>query len=96
MLTVRYNALSVPEIFGHISSELSRALSWRTRNKEYYARSLERAIDIADALKDKCVHEKFLKEVTRFREVLSDLYADTQMYEESLESVLSFTSSFVV
>jgi hypothetical protein len=95
MLHERYNALSVPEIFGHIASELSRALSWRGRNRENYTLALERALAIADALKGKCIHERSLKEVARFREILSDLYVEAQIYNESLESVLEFTTSFV-
>ena len=95
MAEERYSEYSMRHMFGHIASELSRALSWKNRNQEYYTRALERALDIADALKKRCIGKSSLKEVARLREVLSDLYAEARIYNVSIESLLSFTSSFV-
>ena len=77
----RWFELSLFEQMANIGSEVERAILWRSKNREYSIRAVERALELLDLTMadDKNRSGARLKEIARLREALVDyFYFDNQ------------------
>ncbi len=90
-----WDKLSLVEQMANIGSEVERALSWRSKKNEDYARrALERALELID-LSLGC-HKSYarLKEFARMREALVDDFFGTNQWMTSEASWRKYFSPF--
>ena len=74
----RWWTLSLAEQFGHVGSEISRAIRWSTKNPETAQAALHRGLELFDLMLDDPQHRASvarLREIARAREVVVDYLA---------------------
>jgi len=79
----RWHVLSLAEQLGNVGSEVSRAIRWRSRNRELAERAFHRALELFDLTLDDPRHlcmPARLREIARAREVLVDFLAGSNQY----------------
>lgn len=83
------------EQMGHIGSEVSRAISWHKKgNMEIRDAALERAIELFDLTIADPRWRNRLKEITRAREVVCDVFYGDNVYQTSLEALNEYFLQF--
>ncbi len=89
-----WSRLSLKEQLGNIGSEVSRAISWRTKDKKLYDSAIERALELFDlTLEDKRWRGRLL-EIARAREVFCDAISGGKEYKSSLEDLERYFDQF--
>ena len=93
----RWSKFSLFEQMGHIGSEVSRARVWQER-KDTASRNrcIERAFELVDLTIADNRWQRRLKEICRFREVLADQYAASQVYQVSLNELEHYCMDFAL
>jgi len=79
----RWFELSFFEQMAHTGSEVARAISWRTKNKEYSVKAIERALELSDLTIGDKKNRSRLKELTRLREALVDYFYFNNQFASS-------------
>jgi hypothetical protein len=95
----RWWALSLAEQFGHIGSEISRALRWRSRNPALEERAVSRALELFDLMLDDPRHRQAparLREIARAREVVADFFAGPNSYQSTGPSLQRYFDAFAL
>lgn len=95
----RWWSMSVAEQFGNIGGEISRAVSWSTRNPARAEAALYRALDLIDLTLDDPRHRASvarLREITRLREVVIDFFAGPNEYGSSAASLQKYFDAYAI
>lgn len=81
--------------WGHIGSELGRAISRKKHNDEVaYKNSLERALSMLDEMIADHIFKHNLKEITRFREFLCGIYLHASEVNIQLNDLENYCNQF--
>lgn len=95
----RWWTLSLAEQFGHIGSEVSRAIRWSTKNRETAQAALYRALELFDLMLDDPRHRRSLarlREIARAREVTVDYLAGSNVYGSTGPSLQRYFDQFAL
>lgn len=93
----RWQQFSIFEQMGHIGSEVSRAKVWQQKNDiPSCSTALIRAFELVDLSIEDERWKGHLKEICRFRELLSDQYAATKLYQVSLSDLEKYCMDFAI
>jgi hypothetical protein len=98
-LADRWWTKSVAEQLGNIGSEVSRAARWATRRPDMVESALYRALDLFDLTLDDPRHRASparLREIARAREVVVDLFAGSNEYGSTAESLQRYFDAYAV
>ncbi len=93
----RWNRLSLAEQMGHVTSEIARARVWEQKgDAESRGQAICRALDlIALSLEQPGGRAIRLREWTRLREVLSDCFLKTGIYDVTLSDLERYGLQFI-
>ena len=94
----RWHSLSLVEQFGNIGSEVERVISWKKKNNDDLAtQALYRTLELLDlSIGDSRWKGGTLKELTRVREILCDLFVGDNIYNTSPEFLSRYFYPFAV
>ena len=95
----RWFGLSLAEQLGNVGSEVSRALSWRSRNPAIAQGALERALELIDLTLEDPRHRSSpprLREICRAREVLLDYVIGPNRYGSTEVTLRRYFDAFAV
>ena len=93
----RWRILTFYQQMGNIASELSRAIKFKNQNDtEHMNFSLLRLMELMDLTIDDKKNKSRLRELCRFKEVLSDWYCQTHVYDVDPESLKSYSLNFAL
>ena len=95
----RWHGLSLAEQFGHVGSEISRAIRWSTKNPETAQAALHRGLELFDLMLDDPRHRRSiarLREIARAREVVVDFLAGTNEYGSTALSLQKYFDHFAL
>ena len=93
----RWQILTFYQQMGNIASELSRAIKFKNQNDtEHMNFSLMRLMELMDLTIDDKKNKSRLRELCRFKEVLSDWYCQTHVYDVDPESLKSYSLNFAL
>ncbi len=95
----RWQDLSIAEQFGHVGSEISRAIRWSTKNPETARAALYRGLELFDLMLDAPEHRRSvarLREIARAREVVVDFLAGANEYRSTGPSLQKYFDQFAV
>jgi len=77
MTTEKWQKFAKEEQILNIAAELSRAKFWlKENNREQFSNCLDRAFELIDLTINASRHQRDLKELSRFRDVLAQFYVD--------------------
>lgn len=77
----RWRQFSLAEQLANAGSEVERAISWQRKNdKEYSKKALSRSLELLDLTIGDPRWKNRLKELTRMREILCDVFAGDNVY----------------
>jgi len=77
----KWNTLSTVEQLGNIGSEVSRAITWRSKNSEYMKLAVFRALELLDLSVGDKKNNDSLKEILRVRECIADYFLGDNIYK---------------
>ena len=93
----RWQGLTFYQQMGNIASELSRAIKFKDQNDaEHMNSSLWRLLELMDLTIDDEKNRSKLRELCRFKEVLSDWYCQTKVYDIDPESLKTYALNFAM
>ena len=95
----RWWKLSLAEQFGHVGSEISRAIRWSTRNPAIAQAALYRGLELFDLMLDDPRHRQSvarLREIARAREVTADFFAGSNEYGSTGASLQKYFDHFAL
>ena len=95
----RWRTLSLAEQLGNVGSEVSRAIRWRTRNREVARGAFYRALELFDLTLADPRHHRTparLREIARAREVVADFLAGPNQYGSTGPSLQKYFDAFAV
>ena len=95
----RWHSLSLAAQFGHVGSEISRAIRWSTKNPETAQAALYRGLELIDLMLDDPRHRESvarLREIARVREVVVDFLAGTNEYGSTGPSLQKYFDQFAL
>lgn len=98
-LADRWWRMTIAEQLSNIGSEISRAAKWTTRNPEIARSALYRALDLFDLTLDDPRHRQSvarLREISRAREVVVDLFDGPNQYDSTPQSLQRYFDAFAV
>ena len=75
--------MSFLEQMANIGSEIERAIKWRDKNREYFIKALERALELIELTISDAKNVTRLRELTRLREVLLDYFYGDNKFSSS-------------
>lgn len=91
--------LSLAEQFGHVGSEISRAIRWSTKNPATAQAALYRALELFDLMLDDPQHRGSvarLRGIARAREVAVDFLAGSNEYGSTGASLQKYFDHFAL
>jgi len=83
MAAGRWWTLTLAEQLGHVGSEVSRTLKWKSRDPRIAQGAFERALELIDLTLDDPRHRQSvarLREIARVREILVDFLVGPNQY----------------
>ena len=93
----KWQTLTFYHQIGNIASELSRAIRFKDQNDvEHMNFSLWRLLELLDLTIDDQKNKLRLRELCRFKELISDWYCQTHEYEFNPESLKRYSLGFVM
>lgn len=93
----RWQSLSFYQQFGNIASELARAIRFKEADDtSRMDSSLWRSLELVDLTIDDKKNKSRLRELCRFKEVLSDWYCRTKVYDVRPEALLDYALGFAM
>ena len=96
---LRWHGLSLAEQFGHIGSEVSRAIRWSAKHPETAQAALYRGLELFDLMLDDPRHRQSvarLREIARAREVVVDFLAGANEYGSTGVSLQKYFDHFAL
>ena len=93
----RWQKFSFYQQMGNIASEISRAINFKKKNdvKQMDA-SLWRLLELVDLTIEDEKNKMKLKELCRFKEILSDWFCQTNAYNVNPESLKNYSMQFAM
>jgi hypothetical protein len=91
--------LSIAEQFGHVGSEISRAVRWSAKNPATAQAALFRGLELLDLMLDDPRHRQSaarLREIARAREVVVDFFAGANVYGSTGPSLQKYFDQFAL
>jgi len=93
----RWQEFSLVEQLANIGSEISRALSWKTKgDKEKSEKAMERGLELFDLTIGDNRWQHRLKEIARMREVVCDYFYGENEFQSTSESLDKYFFHFGV
>jgi hypothetical protein len=95
----RWWTLSLAEQFGHVGSEISRAIRWSAKNPDTARAALHRGLELFDLMLDDPRHRESaarLREIARAREVVVDFLAGANEYGSTGPSLQKYFDQFAL
>ena len=95
----RWWALSLFDQLGNFGSEISRAISWTSRNPDVGKGALYRALELLDLTLDDPRHRQSLarlREISRTREVVVDFFSGSNEYGSSAASIQKYFDAYAL
>jgi len=95
----RWWQLPLAEQLGHVGSEVSRTLRWRTRDARLAQGALERALELIDLTLDDPRHRRSvarLREIARAREVLLDFLVGPNDYRSTGPALQKYFDAYAM
>lgn len=93
----KWQTLTFYQQIGNIASELSRAILFKDQNSvEHMNFSLWRLLELLGLTIDDQKNKFRLRELCRFKELISDWYCQTHEYEFNPESLKRYSLGFVM
>ena len=95
----RWHSLSIAEQFGHVGSEVSRAIRWSTKDPAIAQAALFRGLELFDLMLDDPQHRRSaarLREIAREREVVVDFLAGSNEYGSTAASLQKYFDHFAL
>jgi len=93
----RWQNMTFYQQMGNIASELSRAVKFKKQNDlKHMNSSLWRLLELFDLTISDKKNKYRTKELCRFKEVLSDWYCQTDVYQVNLESLKNYSLNFAM
>jgi len=99
MAAGRWRELSLAEQMGHVGSEISRTLRWKSRDADVAERAMSRALELFDlTLSDPRCRRSVarLREIARAREVFLDFVAGSNQYRSTAGSLQRYFDAYAV
>jgi hypothetical protein len=99
MAAGRWRALSLAEQLGHVGSEVSRALRWKSRDAGIAQGAMERALELLDLTLDDPRHRRSvarLREIARAREVFLDFLVGSNVYGSTGPALQRYFDAYAV
>lgn len=94
---IRWRKWTFYQQMGNIASELSRATRFdENQDGQHLDASLWRLLELVDLTIQDPKNGKRLRELCRFKEVLSDWYCRTKVYNVRLASLLNYAMDFAL
>jgi len=93
----RWRELSLAEQLGHVGSEISRAIRWKSRRPDIAEGALYRALELLDLTLADPRHRGSparLREVARAREVVADFFGGPNQYGSTGPSLQKYFDAF--
>lgn len=92
----RWFELTFFEQMANLGSEVERAILWKDKNREYFLRAIERALELLDlTISDVKNHSQpKLKELTRLHETLVDYFYFDNQFSSSDKSWRNYFYAF--
>ena len=91
----RWSQLSFVEQMANIGSEVERALNWRAKHNDAYARqAFERSLELIDLTLDGLTGYARLKEVARLREALVGYFLGENQFKFTDASLKNYFLNF--
>ena len=90
----KWGRFSLVEQMANIGSEVERVIAWKSRNKQYSEKALERALELIDLTLADPKNRGRLKEVARMREALADHFYGNNDYNSTDRSWRKYFYSF--
>ena len=83
----RWQALTLAEQMGNIGSEISRAAAWQGKDEKLFRGAIVRALELLDlTIQDPRWRDR-LKELTRTREVICDIFSGSAAYGTTVQEL---------
>ena len=93
----RWRNLTFYQQLGNVASEISRAIKFKEeKDADHMKASLWRLLELVDLTIDDQKNRSRLKELCRFKEVLSDWYCQTNVYPVNPESLKDYCLNFAM
>ena len=93
----RWQRMTFYQQMGNIASEISRAIQFKNKNDlEYMNSSLWRVLELVDLTIEDENNKLRLRELCRFKEVLTDWYCQTHTYDIDPESLKNYSLTFAL
>ena len=95
----RWQELSTVEQFGHVGSEISRAIRWTGRNPAMAEAAVYRAFELLDLMLDDPRHRRSvarLREIARTREVVGDYFVGSNQYGSTAASLQKYFDAYAI
>ena len=99
MAAGRWWELTLAEQLGHVGSEVSRTLRWRSRNSRISQGAMERALELIDLTLADPRHRASvarLREIARAREVLVDFIVGPNQYSTTGPALQRYFDQYAV
>jgi hypothetical protein len=99
MAAGRWGTMSLPEQMGHIGSEVSRTLKWRSRDPRIAQAAMERTLELIDLTLDDPRQRSSvcrLREIARAREVLLDFLVGPNQYGSTGPSLQRYFDLYAI
>ena len=92
----RWSTLSLAEQLGNIGSEVSRARHWHSKDRQLFENAMVRAFELLDlTIRDVRWHSR-LRELTRAREIVADVWLGGTEYASSLRDLEQYFFHFAL
>jgi hypothetical protein len=91
--------MTLPEQLGHVGSEVSRTLRWRSRNASIARGAMQRALELIDLTLADPRHRHStarLREIARAREVLVDFVVGPNQYRSTERSLQAYFDAYAL
>lgn len=95
----RWWELTLAEQLGHVGSEVSRTLRWRSRDARIAQGAMERALELIDLTLADPRHRRSvarLREIARAREVLVDFLVGSNEYRSTGAALQRYFDAYAV
>ncbi len=93
----RWQTFSLAEQMGNIGSEISRAYFFeQNQDRVQRTKSLARALTLVSLTIDDQRYRGHLKEICRLRELVADLYSQSEVYAVTLSDLVNYLMPFAL
>ena len=93
----RWQRFSFYQQMGNIASEISRAINFQRKKDEKHSQAaLWRLLELVDLTIEDEKNKNRLRELCRFKEIISDWFCQTNVYSVNPESLKNYSMQFAM